>query len=167
MEGVEVTSVAADLDDIDLRLLRILLSEPRLSVAALAERVGMARSTAHNRVARLERMGLTKAVGPSVDPEILGYGVLAFVTVLVTQRRLEEVAEELCKIPEVLEVHVTTGGGDLHCRVVARDNHHFFEVVERLLSIPGLQRTTTQLAVKELVPFHVAPLIDDVLTSRP
>jgi DNA-binding Lrp family transcriptional regulator len=158
-----MTIDAADLDDIDLRLLRLLLQDPRLSVAALAERVGLARSTAHNRVARLERLGLTTAVGPSVNPEILGYGVLAFVTVLVTQRRLEAVAEELAKVPEVLEVHVTTGGGDLHCRVVAKDNHHFFEVVEQLLTIPGLQRTTTQLAVKELVAYHVEPLIDAAL----
>jgi DNA-binding Lrp family transcriptional regulator len=148
------------LDDTDLALLGALLNEPRRTAAALAADLGLARSTVHSRLAHLEQRGLLANSGPNVDPELLGYTVLAFVTVSVAQRRVGELAAELGAIPEVLEVHATTGVGDLHLRVAARDNHHLFDIIEGLLANPGVQRTSTQIALRELVRYHVDPLIE-------
>jgi DNA-binding Lrp family transcriptional regulator len=153
------------LDALDLALLAALLREPRRTVAALAADLGTARSTVHGRIDRLEQRGLLANSGPNVDPERLGYTVLAFVTVSVTQRRFGELAQELAAIPEVLEVHATTGTGDLHCRVVARDNHHLFDVIEGLVANPGVQRTTTLIALRELVTYRVGPLVDQLRST--
>jgi DNA-binding Lrp family transcriptional regulator len=152
------------LDDLDLDLLAALLRDPRRTVAALASDLDAARSTVQGRIDRLERRGLLANSGPNVDPELLGYTVLAFVTVSVAQRRFE-LAQELAATPEVLEVHATTGTGDLHCRVVARDNHHLFDVIEGLLANPGVQRTTTQIALRELVSYRVDPLVEQLRST--
>ena len=62
--------------------------------------------------------------GPVVDLKAMGYEVLAFMTLEIAQGQEAAAIAELAAIPEVLEIHKTTGPGDLICRVVARTNEH-------------------------------------------
>ena len=74
------------------------------------------------------------------------------------------------RLCEVLEAHATTGPGDLHCRVVARTNAHLQHVLGRVLEVPGIMRTTTQIALSEQVRHRVLPLVAQVIdeaTDRP
>ena len=71
--------------------------------------------------------------------------------------------EHLQSIPEVLEAHATTGPGDLHCRIVARTNAHLQHVLGRVLEVPGIMRTTTQIALSEQVRHRVMPLVAQVI----
>ena len=66
----------------------------------------------------------------------------------------------LREIPEVLEAHATTGADDLHCRVVARSNDHLQQVLNRILEVQGINRTTTVIALSEQIPYRVTPLVD-------
>jgi DNA-binding Lrp family transcriptional regulator len=75
------------------------------------------------------------------------------------------VIEHLASIPEVLEAHATTGPGDLHCRVVARTNEHLQHVINTVLAVPGINRTTTQIALTEQLRFRVLPLVSLVIPS--
>jgi DNA-binding Lrp family transcriptional regulator len=99
---------------------------------------------------------------PDIDLRALGYDVLAFVTLEIAQGRLVDVVEHLAGIPEVLEVHATTGPGDLHARVVARTNEHLQLVIGNILSVTGISRTTTQIALTEQPRFRVLPLVNQV-----
>ena len=63
----------------------------------------------------------------------------------------------------MLEAHATTGPGDLHCRVVARTNAHLQAVLGRVLEVPGIMRTTTQIALSEQVRHRVLPLVAQVI----
>ncbi len=99
----------------------------------------------------------------------MGYEVLAFVSLEIAQGRLDDVIEHL-KPSEVLEAHTTTGPGDLHCRIVARTNAHLQQVLYRVLEVPGIMRTTTQIALSEQVRRRVLPLVAQVIdeaTDRP
>ena len=62
----------------------------------------------------------------------------------------------------MLEVHATTGPGDLHCRVVARTNEHLQVVIGEILEVSGIIRTTTQIALTEQLRFRVLPLVNRV-----
>ena len=92
--------------------------------------------------------------------------MLAFVTLEIAQGRLEDVIAHLRSIPEVLEAHATTGPGDLHCRVVARTNAHLQHVLGRVLEVPGIGRTTTQIALSEQVRHRVLPLVSQVIDEE-
>jgi DNA-binding Lrp family transcriptional regulator len=59
----------------------------------------------------------------------------------------------------VLEAHATSGQGDLHCRVVARTNAHLQEVINRMLEVHGITRTTTVIALSEQLGYRVLPLV--------
>jgi DNA-binding Lrp family transcriptional regulator len=149
-------------DQLDTRILRLLLEQPRTSVREYARLLGIARGTLQARLDRLERDGVITGTAPSLSPAALGHPVLAFVHVEVTQGRLDEVGDALAAVPEIVEAFSTTGGGDLLTRVVARDNAHLEDVVQTLISVPGVVRTRTEVALRERVRYRLLPLVEAV-----
>lgn len=119
----------------------------RPNVLELSRRLGVARNTVQARIDRLQESGVVAGWGPVVDLQAMGYDVLAFMTLEIAQGQEAAALAELVEIPEVLEIHKTTGPGDLICRVVARTNEHLHAVIESVLAAPGIRRTTTSLAL--------------------
>jgi DNA-binding Lrp family transcriptional regulator len=147
------------IDDLDGRLIRALADHPRAGVLELARLLGVARGTVQARLDKLRSRGVITGFGPDVDLTRVGYEVVAFTSIEIAQGRLADVVAHLDDIPEVLEVHATTGQGDLHCRVVARTNEHLQQVVNRILEVQGINRTTTVIALSEQIRFRVLPLV--------
>jgi len=146
-------------DDLDARLIEALAAQPRAGVLELARQLGVARGTVQARMDKLQQRGVITGFGPQLDPAALGYEVLAFTTLEIAQGRLADVVEHLRDIPEVLEAHATSGPGDLHCRLVARSNAHLQDVINRMLEVQGISRTTTVLALSDQIPYRVLPLV--------
>jgi len=149
-------------DALDARILRLLLEQPRTSVREYARVLGVARGTLQARLDRLDRDGVISTDGPRISPAALGHPVLAFVRVEVTQGRLDEVGRTLADVPEIIEAFSITGGGDLLTRVVARDNAHLEDIIQRLIQLPGVVRTSTEIALRERVAYRVLPLVEAV-----
>jgi len=160
-----VTSGTGTIDILDGRLLTALVASPRAGVVELARQLGIARGTAQARLDRLQERGIITGFGPDLDLPALGYGVLAFTTLEIAQGRLNDVVEHLRDIPEVLEAHGTSGTGDLHCRVVARTNTDLQRVINRILEVRGIDRSTTVIALSEQIGPRVVPLIEAAVGS--
>jgi DNA-binding Lrp family transcriptional regulator len=152
------------IDDLDARLILAMAASPRAGVMELARRLGVARGTVQARLDKLQARRVVTGFGPDLDLRALGYEVLAFVTLEIAQGRLLDVTEHLAGIPEVLEAHATTGPGDLHCRVVARTNEHLQDVINGILKVNGIMRTTTQIALTEQLGHRVLPLVAQLAT---
>ncbi|HZT64363.1 MAG TPA: Lrp/AsnC family transcriptional regulator [Acidimicrobiales bacterium] len=146
-------------DDLDARLIEALADSPRAGVLELSRHLRVARGTVQARLDKLVQRGVVTGFGPQVEPAALGYGVLAFTTLEIAQGRLADVVSHLQAIPEVLEAHATSGSGDLHCRVVARTNADLQDVINRMLEVQGIDRTTTVIALSEQIPYRVLPLV--------
>ena len=153
-------STVPALDATDARLLRALTEDPRATVMALSQKLGLARNTVQARLSRLESSGVLAPFDARVHPEALGYRLGAYVTVQVVQRSLADVGDALAHIPEVLEVTALSGVADLLVRVVATDADDLWRITERVLAIPGVQRTDTALALRRLVDHRMGPLLD-------
>jgi DNA-binding Lrp family transcriptional regulator len=151
------------IDELDARLIRALNETPRAGVMELARQLGVARGTIQARLEKLQRRGVITGFSPDLDLRALGYTVLAFVSIEISQARLEDVIDHLRQIPEVLEAHATTGQGDLHCRVVARTNEHLQDVINSILRLNGIVRTTTQIALTEQLGHRVLPLVSQMI----
>jgi DNA-binding Lrp family transcriptional regulator len=151
------------IDELDARLIRAMNETPRAGVMELARQLSVARGTVQARLEKLQRRGVITGFSPDLDLRALGYTVLAFVTLEIAQGRLDDVIVHLSQIPEVLEAHATTGPGDLHCRVVARTNEHLQEVINAVLRVNGIVRTTTQIALTEQLSHRVLPLVSQVI----
>jgi DNA-binding Lrp family transcriptional regulator len=146
-------------DATDARLLLALAEDPRATVMALSQRLGLARGTVQARLTRLETGGVLAPFDRRVRPEALGFPLTAYITVTVVQRGLADVSDALARIPEVLEVTGLSGVADLLVEVAARDADDLWRITEQVLGIPGVQRTDTALALRRFVDHRTTPLV--------
>jgi DNA-binding Lrp family transcriptional regulator len=150
----------ADVDATDARILLALGEDPRASVMALSQRLGLARNTVQARLSRLESNDVLAPLDRRVRPEALGYRLGAYVTATVVQRSLAEVSHALADIPEVIEVTGLSGVADLLVEVVARDADDLWRITEQLLAIEGVQRIDTALTMRRFVEHRLSPLLE-------
>lgn len=147
------------LDGLDARLLLLLADEPRLGVLECSRRLGVARGTVQARMDRMVRRGVLRGFPPELDLAAMGYGLTAFAVLEIAQGRRGAVAEQLAAIDEVCEVHATTGQGDLFVRVVATSNADLQRVIDDVVAVPEVLRTSTSIALSTPVPPRVRPLL--------
>jgi DNA-binding Lrp family transcriptional regulator len=147
-------------DDLDTRLLVTMRANPRVGLTELARLLGVARGTVQARVEKLTKSGVIEDFGPTVSPAKAGYPILAFVWLQIAQGRVQEAVDTLRAVPQVLEVHGTSGQHDLLCRVVARTTDHLQEIIARILASPTVQRTDTTIALSTQIPYRIEPLLE-------
>ena len=142
-------------------MLEALAASPRAGILALARRAGVARNTAQAHLDKLIKTEVIVGFGPEIDLRKVGYAVSAFVSLEIAQGRSGPVDEHLAAIPEIIEAWMTTGTSDLLCRVVARDNDHLGRVINEILDVPGVTRTTTALLLTtRILPRSLHLVID-------
>lgn len=158
--GLTLVSDAVRLDRTDGRLLLELQREPRATVMGLADRLSLSRNTVQARLAKLERLQGFGPLGDGIAPKHFGYPLTAFITVTVQQRLLDEVADALRSIPEVVEVFGLSGPSDLLVRAVAADADDLYRLAGTILATPGIERTDTSLVMRPLVEHRLEPLLE-------
>jgi DNA-binding Lrp family transcriptional regulator len=152
--------MSSQIDDLDARLIALMTDEPRIGLLEVSRRLGVARGTVQARLTKLTERGVITGFGPQLDPARMGYGVLAFVFLEIAQGRLDEAVSVLQEVPEVIEAHGTSGPLDLLCRVVARDNEHLQDVLNRVLSNAAIRRSTSHIALSRQIAYRTGPLVD-------
>jgi DNA-binding Lrp family transcriptional regulator len=152
-------SAIPDFDALDARIIRLFAEEPRVGVLEASRRLAVARGTIQ---ARLDRLyGVISGYGPDIEPAAIGYAVTAFMTLEISQGSGHgRIEDRLAAIPELLELHTITGAGDMLCRVVARSNADLQRVVDAVLAVPGVTRTSTVIALARPIPYRTLPLVD-------
>ncbi|MFJ7148991.1 Lrp/AsnC family transcriptional regulator [Streptomyces sp. NPDC100445] len=150
------------IDPLDGRMLRLLREHPREGLLEIARRIGVARGTLQARLDRLTGLGVVTGYGPDVDVAALGHVVEAFTTFEVHQSAREAIAARLRAVPQILEAHIVTGPGDIWCRIAGTSNQHVQQVIDQVLEVPGVRRSTTVIALSAVIPYRVQPLVDEV-----
>jgi DNA-binding Lrp family transcriptional regulator len=153
-------NMLSSLDALDARILATMRQEPRIGVLEISRRLGVARGTVTARLEKLQARGVVTGFGPDLDPEQMGYPVLAFVFLEIVQGRLDEAVADLREVPEVLEAHSVTGARDLLCRVVARDNGQLQDVINRMVRHPAVRRSTSYISMSRQIAYRVGPLLE-------
>ena len=149
----------ATLDRTDLDILEMLSADPRTTVVAMAEKLRLSRNTIQARLPRLDQTGGFLPYERAFSPAVLGYPLQAFVSIGVRQTELPRIIAELARVPEVVQAHGLSGSIDLLALVACRDARHLFDTDARILSIDGVERTETSLAMGEVIPFRVGGLM--------
>jgi DNA-binding Lrp family transcriptional regulator len=152
--------LTAVIDDLDGRLIGLLMAEPRIGVLEASRRLGVARGTVQARLDRMQARGVITGYGPDIEPAAIGYQVMAFITLEIRQAGGHDpVAERLAAIAEVLEAHTITGAGDMLCRVVARSNADLQRVIDSIVGLDGVVRTSTVIVLDSPLAHRVLPLV--------
>jgi len=147
------------LDHVDLALLDALADDPRETVVALSERLGLSRNTVQARMGKLDRAGVFLSYERAMAPAALGFPLEALLSVVVRQADLPRITAQISEIPEVIQAHGISGAIDLVVRVAARDTQHLFDIDARILAIEGVERSETSLVMEEVIGYRVRPLM--------
>ncbi len=136
------------LDDIDRRILAILQRNSRTPLREISREVGLAESTIYERIKKLKERGIINRFTVILDPDALGFRILAFVLIKVHAGMYSRVAEELKKHPEIVEVYETTGDYDMLVKIRTRSSEELNNFLDRIGGIEGVESTHTMVVLK-------------------
>jgi Lrp/AsnC family transcriptional regulator for asnA, asnC and gidA len=133
-------------DRTDWEIIALLNEDGRMPSAEIARRLGnVSARTVTNRIEALTREGIIN-IRAIVNPETVGYGVMADVFIEVEPGRVREVAEVVAGFPQVSYAACATGDSDVSITLRVRDIEELFNfVTEKLGKIPGVRRTQSYL----------------------
>jgi DNA-binding Lrp family transcriptional regulator len=150
------------IDRLDVELLEILARDARAGVVEMASTLCISRNTVQSRLKRLEDAGLLTGYRPELDLAHAGVATQAFIGLEVQQGCLGSIVEALREIPQVLEVHATTGREDLLVRAATETQAGLQQLIEQLVGTPGVVHSTTTLALTTPLAYRVVPLLKDI-----
>lgn len=143
-----------DLDDVDRRILTALHTDARISNSALADLVGIAASTCHGRVRRLQEGGVIRGFHADIDPSAIGLPLQAMISVSLQSNargKIDSFIEHIRRRPQVMDVYFLAGADDFILHVAARDTDDLRAfVVENLNADADVAGTQTSLIFKHL-----------------
>lgn len=144
-------SVLSQLDDLDKRIIAMLQANARIPFLEVARECGVSGAAIHQRVQRLNKLGVIKGAEYVIDPKMIGYDTCAFMGIFLEKASLfNDVVNQLKKIPEVTECHYTTGDYSIFIKIYAHNNEHLKQVlVDKLQTISGISRTDTIISLEE------------------
>ena len=149
------------MDAFDKKILSSKQQDATLSVAEIAERVGLSSTPCWRRIQNLEKAGVIKQRVALLDPDKLNVGVTVFASIRTTQHTLEwleRFAEAVADIDEIVEVYRMSGDVDYLLRIVVPDIAGYDAVYKRLISAIDLTDVTSGFAMERMKHTTVLPL---------
>jgi len=151
------------MDAIDRKILIALQEDSSISIAALADRVGLSQTPCWKRVQRLESTGVILRRVALVKPEAIGFGLTVFVQIEAGEHStlwLEQFARSVAAMPYVMEFYRMAGDVDYMLRVVVPDMAAYDAFYKQLVATIALKNVTSRFAmeqIKSTTAYPIAP----------
>lgn len=150
------------MDALDVKLLKALQKDGRMSNADLAESVALSPSACHRRVQRLEREGVIRNYVALLNPRAVDRRATVFVEITLKGQAdeiLEAFERQVALIPDVLECHLMAGAADYLLKVVAQDTDDFARIHKQYLArLPGVAQMQSSFALRTVFKTTALPL---------
>lgn len=142
------------LDEIDRKILKVLARDGRITNAQLAQEVGLSPSPCWQRLRRLEKQGVISGYRAVFDQEKLGASEIVLIEIVLERHddeTLETFGRKMQQIPEVLEVHLTTGEYDYLIKVAVKGTRGYEEFLrKKLYKVPGIRHSRSSFVLRSL-----------------
>ena len=150
---MEKIAKISEIDNVDLKILSLLMQDATMAYTEIGKRIFVSGGTVHVRMKKMEEMGIVRGSQLIIDHTKLGWDISAFLGIYLDKSSLyEEVAGQLITIPEVVNIHYTTGIYSIFAKIVCRDTTHLREVLhDKIQKVVGIQRTETFISLEESV----------------
>ncbi len=145
------------IDAIDQKILSYLVQNARMPYLEIARECGVSGAAIHQRVKKMETLGIITGSRLLVKPKTLGLNVCAFVGLTLSQaNRYSEVVDQLKKMSEVVECHFVTGKHSLLIKIYCYDHDHLMEIlINTIQNIPAVQQTETYISLDQAIERQV------------
>jgi DNA-binding Lrp family transcriptional regulator len=135
------------LDETDVKILKVLTSDARLSSRQIARQCDISIGTALSRMKKMESEGIIKGYAALLDQEKLGYELTVVTEITVSKGRLLEMENEIARIPNVCCVYDLTGLADAAIIAKFKSREDLSKFTKHLLSLPNVERTNTHVVL--------------------
>lgn len=145
------------IDEIDQKILSFLVKNARMPFLEIARECNVSGAAIHQRVKKMETMGIITGSRLLVKPQTLGLNVCAFVAVSLSEaNKYPEVIHSLKQISEVVECHFVTGKHSLLLKLYCTNHDHLMEIlISTIQNIPGVLRTETMISLDQAIERQV------------
>jgi Lrp/AsnC family transcriptional regulator len=157
------------MDEIDRRLLAILQEDATLSIAQMADRIGLSPTPCWKRIQKLEASGVITRRVALLNPEKIGMGLTVFVAIEAgdhTPEWLEKFAATVSSMVEVMDVYRMAGEVDYMLRVAVADMQAFDALYKRLITAVPIKNVTSRFAMERVKQTTAYPLHNVVTRDR-
>jgi Lrp/AsnC family transcriptional regulator len=141
------------MDRIDYKILRLLQADASLTLAEVANKVGLSQTPCWKRVQRMESTGVISRRVAILNPESLGFGLTVYVSIISGEHSdawMEKFTGEIKKFPEVVEFYRMAGEIDYMLRVVVPEISAFDEFYKRLIAVAPMKKVTSHFAMERI-----------------
>jgi|TARA_B100001063_G_C16662056_1_gene501613 Lrp/AsnC family transcriptional regulator for asnA, asnC and gidA len=141
------------IDKIDRQILSILMENAKTPYTEIAKKLLVSPGTIHVRMKKMEDVGLVKKSQLTINHELLGYDLTAFLGIYLEKgSNYKDVIEQMDKIPEIVEAHYTTGVYSIFAKITCKNTKHMRHVLnEEIQSVSGIQRTETIISLEQSI----------------
>ena len=145
------------LDELDLQILDLLIKDCRTPYLEIARICHVSGGTIHVRMKKMEDLGIIKGTRILLNLPKLGYDVCCFVGIYVDKASsFQNVFDELSKIKEVVEVHLTTGNYSVFTKVICKNITDLQDIlINKINPIQGIQRTDTIISLNQPIDRNI------------
>ncbi|MHA1982732.1 MAG: Lrp/AsnC family transcriptional regulator [Candidatus Hodarchaeales archaeon] len=144
--------IKQELDEIDISILQELQKDSRTSLQELSKRLNQPSSTIHYRLKRLEEQKFIDGFYVKINPEKLDINYLTIILVraVYESKYYDRIGDQIKKIPGVWACYFILGEWDfvVHCR--SKDRQSYLKILDQLMEIKGIERTSSQVVAKVL-----------------
>lgn len=140
-----------ELDNVDLKILEILRDDAKKPFTEVAKKVHVSQGTVHVRMNKMEEAGIIEKTTLKLNYGKMGFDITAFIGIYLEKSALyEQVLAKLKGIPEIINIHYTTGNYSMFVKIHCRDTNHLKEVLhEKMQQVEGIERTETMISLEE------------------
>jgi Lrp/AsnC family transcriptional regulator len=149
------------MDKIDRKLLALLQTDSTMSIAQMADQVGLSQTPCWKRIQRMEADGVIMRRVALLSPEHLGLGLTVFVSIESSDHSpewLARFAAAVSALPEVVEVHRMAGDVDYMLRVVTRDIPAYDRFYKRLIAAVPIKNVSSRFSMERVKSTTELPL---------
>ncbi|WMX14126.1 Lrp/AsnC ligand binding domain-containing protein [Aureispira sp. CCB-E] len=141
------------LDAIDRQILQILMQDANTSYVDVAKQIHVSAGTIHVRMKNLKRLGVVEGAQLTINHSLLGLDMVAFLGIYLERSSMyPEVLLKIQKIPEVVNVHYTTGPYTMFAQVICKDSQDLYDILHnQIQEIKGVQRTESFISLSESI----------------
>ena len=140
------------IDDIDKKILDILIDNTRTPFTEIAKRLLVSAGTVHVRIKKLEDSGIIKGSSLNLDYNLLGYSFVAYIGILADRSgQTYEILDSLKKIPNVTVAHLMTGKFNIICKIRAKSTLDAKDIIMEMERIDGVFRLESMISLEESI----------------
>ena len=138
-------------DDLDIKILKILQEKGRTKRNEIAEAVGLSIPSVSERLHKLETKGILEGYYAKVNKKAFGYDIMAYIHVLMeSSKHYKTLISKVEKIPQIIECHSVLGEGSHLLKAIVKNTEALEKLLSEIQSWPGVSATKTTFVLSTI-----------------